>query len=364
MNREEYWFWLCNIKDIYQYSIDRLIRVFQDPEEIYKASEDQLLKSGTVSRTQAREIVLSKNHARSQQRLDKLKLDGIRFIYYGSEDYPERFRVLDDKPYGFYVKGNLPDPKAFSAGIVGARNCTNYGKEMTLKFSQSLAAAGIQIISGLAAGVDAYASKGALEAGGRTFAVLGSGLDVIYPQQNIELYYQIIMGGGGIISEFPMGTMPQGWHFPHRNRLISALSDKLLVIEARKQSGSLSTASFALTQGKDVYALPGRITDPMSEGCLRMIADGAGVLLDPASVLEAFYGYGSGTGVPEGSFREPEVQGDLGKVFRALDYEPRIIDRIVIDCGLPAEETYKLLTELELKGMCREVSKDYYVKGA
>lgn len=363
--KEEYWFWLCNVKDLYQESIARLIDAFHDPAEVYKASEDQLLKSNAVDRVKAREIVSSKNHARVQYRLEKLRMDGIRFIHCESPEYPEHFRNLKDKPFGFYVKGALPDPAVPTAGIVGARNCTSYGKEMTLKFSQSLAAAGIQIISGMAAGVDSYASQGALEAGGKTFVVLGSGIDVIYPQQNIELYYQIILRGGGIISEYPIGTQPIGWHFPHRNRLISALSDKLLVIEARKQSGTLSTASYALEQGKDVYALPGRITDPMSEGCNRMIADGAGVLLEPSFLIEEYYGSDvNGIFAADSVLKEPNLPVNLKRVYQALDYEPRIIDHIVAQSGLPAEETYALLTELELRGMCSQAAKDYYVKGA
>lgn len=362
--KEEYWFWLCNIKDIYQDSIHRLLKAFTEPEEIYKASEDQLIASGAVDRIRARAIVSSKSSSRCLYRLEKLKMDGTRFIYYGGEDYPERFMNLEDKPYAFYVKGELPNPAQPTAGIVGARNCSAYGKEMALKFSQTLAASGIQIVSGLALGVDTYASKGALEAGGKTFVVLGSGLDVIYPTQNIELYYQIIMQGGGIISEFPAGTLPAGWHFPHRNRLISALSDKLLVIEARRHSGTLSTASHALAQGKDIYALPGRITDPMSEGCNRMIADGAGVLLDPSYLLEAYYGSGYADSLSVCGTEGPVPEGNLGKVYAALDYSPKIIDQIVSDCGLPAEETYALLSELELEGLCSQVTKDYYVKGA
>ena len=364
MNKEEYWFWLCNIKDIYQESIDKLIKVFGEPEEIYRASEELLLKSGAVDRVKARDIVMSRKNTRFLYKLEKMKMEGVRFIYYDSDAYPDCFRALEDKPYSIYVKGNLPDPALPAAGIVGARSCSAYGKEMTLKFSQAMAASGIQIISGMAIGVDAYASRGALEAGGKTFVVLGSGLDVIYPPQNIELYYQILLSGGGIISEYPSGTMPVPWHFPHRNRLISAFSDKLLVIEAKKQSGSLSTASCALAQGKDVYALPGRITDYMSEGCNRLIADGAGVLLDPSYILEEYFGSGFSQSLQSNTFSAPVPEGNLGKVYKALDYTPKIIDRIASDCKLPAEETCRLLTELELKGMCSQISKDYYVKGA
>lgn len=364
MTKEEYWFWLCNVKDLYQDSIARLIDVFQEPEEVYKASEDELLKSRAVDKVKARAIVTSKKDHRSLYRLDKLKADKIRFIYYGSEDYPEPLLVLPDKPFSLYVKGELPDPDIPSAGIVGARNCSGYGKEMTLRFSQTLAARGVQIISGLAMGVDSFASKGALESGGKTFAILGSGLDVIYPQQNIELYYQIIMGGGGVISEYPMGTAPVGWHFPHRNRLISAFSDKLLVMEAKIRSGTLSTASHALEQGKDVYALPGRITDPMSEGCNRMISDGAGILLDPDEFLNSWYACLPSTDVTvkrEETILFASMEAKL--VYQALDYAPKTVQKIAQECSMEEKEVEKLLTEMELMGLAMQISNDYYTKG-
>ena len=362
MNEEEYWFWLCSVKDIYQDTISRLLRVFQHPEEVYKATEDMLVQSGGISREKARNIVLSKNSFRSSYRLEKMKMNGIRFIYYGSPEYPENLLVLEDKPYSLYVKGALPDPDLPAAGIVGARNCSGYGKEMTLRFSQTLAAGGVQIISGMALGVDSHAAKGALEAGGKTFAVLGSGLDIIYPRENIELYYQIILTGGGVLSEYPPGTPPVGWHFPHRNRLISALSDRLLIMEARKSSGTLSTASHALAQGKDIYALPGRITDPLSEGCNRLIADGAGILTDPKELLEIWYGKGSGTAFSSGETKTFASEAHA-KMYAALDYEPKLLGHLAAEAGVPVDKAAVILTEMELQGICSQVSKDYYAKG-
>ncbi|MBQ9030757.1 MAG: DNA-processing protein DprA [Parasporobacterium sp.] len=365
MTQEEYWFWLCNINDIYQDTIDRLIREFGGPEMVFRASADQLIRSGAVGPRRARLIADSKSSTRSLRKLEKLAGNGIRFIYYKGPDYPEKFALLEDRPYAFYVKGTMPDPKMPSVGIVGSRVCSGYGKEMTMKFSQCLASNGVQIISGMALGVDAIASRSAIEAGGKTFVVLGSGLDVIYPRQNIDLYYQILLNQGGIISEFPMGDPPLPWHFPHRNRLISALSDQLLVIEARRSSGSLSTASCALNQGKDVYALPGRITDPMSEGCNRLIADGAGVLLDPQMLLEECFRGRGRTDFEQKDWDAagPELTGDQKGVYEALDYQPKMLDRIAAESALSCERTAKVLTELELLGVCSEISKDYYRKG-
>lgn len=363
MTKEEYWFWICNIEDVYQDTIDKLIGAFRDPEEVYKATEEDLIRTGGITATKARSIVLSKNSFRSAYKLEKLSRNGVRFIYYGSPEYPECLLSLEDKPYSLYVRGSLPDPDFPSVSIVGARNCSGYGKEMTMRYSQTLASGGVQIISGMALGVDSYAAQGALETGGKTFAVLGSGLDVIYPRENIDLYYRIIMNGGGIISEFPMGTPPVSWHFPHRNRLITAFSDKLLVIEARKCSGTLSSASHALTQGKDVYALPGRVTDPLSEGCNRMIADGAGILINPEDLLAEIIGHPyAGFHGYSGKERKPQLSEPALKIFEILDYEPKMISRIAQESGIPVEKTAALLTEMELTGLCRQVSKDYYAK--
>ena len=358
MTKDEYWYWICNIKDIYRNQIKLLLDQFHDPEEVYKASEDELIRSGAVREKEARMITASKNNFRGLYKLDKMRNEGISFIYYGSTNYPIQLLCLEDKPFSLYVKGGLPDPDLPAAGIVGARTCSGYGKEMALRYAQTLAAASVQIISGMAVGIDSYASRGAMEAGGKTFVVLGSGLDVIYPPENIELYYQIVLNRGGIISEYPMGTAPVGWQFPFRNRLISAFSDKLLIIEARKRSGTLSTASHALTQGKDIYALPGRVTDPLSEGCNRLIADGAGVLLDPALILEEFYAMpGFNRERPETA--EPDA---YSRIFSALSYEPKTIDRIVALSCTQQSEAIKILTEMEIEGICCQPSKDCYAR--
>ncbi len=364
MTQEEYWFWLCNIQGLYQEGIRKLLKVFYDPSEIYKTSEDMLIRSRVIDKKQAHDIVMSKNNLRSMYKLDKLKKDGITFVYYGSDLYPEAFLSLTDKPYSLYLKGQMPDLEYPSVGIVGARSCSGYGKEMALKCSQTLAINGIQIISGMAIGVDSYASKGALEVGGKTFVVLGSGIDVIYPQDNIELYYQIILNGGGVISEYPMGTAPIGWQFPHRNRLISALSDKLLIIEARKHSGTLTTASYALAQGKDIYAVPGRITDPLSEGCNRLIADGAGLLLDPKDIVEEFYGKSRLHNITEyKKISKEQVQGSqYTRIENVLSFDSQTTEQIAAKCEMPVDEVSVCLTEMELIGMCSQISQGLYVK--
>ena len=200
-----------------------------------------------------------------------------KLIYYGKNHpgYPEKLKVLESPPAGLYVLGKLPDPDRKTAAIVGARSCSVYGRRQARFFARALSARGIQIVSGLASGIDRAAHEGALEGGTQTFAVLGCGADVCYPRENFGIYRQIAQGGGGILSEFEPGSRPLGWHFPRRNRIISGLADLVLVVEARARSGALITADCALEQGKTVYAVPGRLEDPLSEGCNRLIFQGA-----------------------------------------------------------------------------------------
>lgn len=200
--------------------------------------------------------------------------------------YPQRMRALRGMPGVLYYCGRLPEENKASVAVVGARTCSAYGREMAQWFAGELAAAGVQIISGMARGVDGIAQKAALERGGKSFAVLGCGTDVCYPKENKELYERLL-AEGGIVSEYPAGTPPLACHFPTRNRIISALSDLVLVIEAREKSGTLITVDFALEQGRDVYVLPGRISDPLSSGCNRLMRQGAGVALEPSDILEA-----------------------------------------------------------------------------
>ena len=210
----------------------------------------------------------------------------LRYIERYDPDYPPYLRRYDRMPAGIYVAGDLPDPTLPSVAIVGARKCSIYGKKEAERFGCALASQGVQVISGLAYGIDVASQIGALKAGGKTFAVLGSGADVCYPKENQDVYDEILEKGGGIISEFDPGTEAAPWHFPLRNRIISALADLVLVIEARKRSGSLITVEYALEQGKSVYAIPGRNGDSLSSGCNALIAQGAGIAISPEMILE------------------------------------------------------------------------------
>jgi len=199
----------------------------------------------------------------------------IKCIKITDNEYPEKLRHIYAPPQCLYVIGNESILSKKGIAIIGCRNCTQYGAKNAYKFSYEISKLGINVISGMARGIDTYSHKGAIMAGGNTIAVLGCGLDVIYPKENRELYKNIIVNGGAVISEFPLGTPPLKHHFPIRNRIISGLSDGVLVIEATKRSGTLITVNHALEQGKDIYALPGNIDSENSSGTNDLIKEGA-----------------------------------------------------------------------------------------
>ena len=218
---------------------------------------------------------------------DQLELD-IHEIKKDSPAYPGRMKSLSNMPDTLYYTGKLPSDGRPACAIIGARLCSPYGREAAYSFARILSKEGVQIISGMAVGIDGYAQEGALDAGGDTFAVLGSGVDICYPRSNGSIYRRLLQNGG-ILSELPPGTPPLSYHFPSRNRIISALADIVLVVEAKARSGSLITVDFALSQGKPVYAVPGRVGDHLSDGCNSLIADGAGIAYAPEAILKELH---------------------------------------------------------------------------
>jgi len=199
----------------------------------------------------------------------------IKIIKIGDEDYPEKMKHIYRPPLKLYVVGNTEILNKKGIAIIGCRNCSEYGACNAYKFGYELAKKELNIISGFARGIDTYGHKGAIDAKGKTIAVLGSGLDVIYPPENKNLYKKILASEGVIISEYPLGSKPEKYHFPARNRIISGLSDGVLVVEAKRKSGTLITVDYALEQGKDIYAIPGNISNENSYGTNELIKEGA-----------------------------------------------------------------------------------------
>ena len=247
------------------------------------------------------------------------------------------------------------------AAVVGARRCTPYGEKYAVEFAGRLAENGVEIISGLARGIDGMGQRGALMGGGRTFAVLGSGADVCYPKEHIGLYTDILEQGGGILSEYPPGTPPVPQNFPPRNRIISGLADAVLVIEARERSGSLITADMALEQGRDVYALPGPVNSELSRGCNRLIQQGAGILISPEALLEE-WNLPCARPVQKSGKNEKVLETPENLVYSCLGLYPKNIDSLAQETKLGVRELMNALITLELQGSIKEISKNFYIR--
>lgn len=275
--------------------------------------------------------------------------------------YPEKMKNLPGMPDKLYYLGNLPDFNRPSAAVVGARMCSPYGRTQAFRYARAFSSQGVQVISGMAQGIDSEGHKGAIEGGTPTFAVLGNGVDVCYPAFNKKLYSSILEHGGGILSEFPPGTPPRQWHFPARNRIISALSDLVLVVEAKEQSGSLITADFALNQGRGVYAVPGAVNSALSRGCHKLIYDGAGIAYSPEILLDEWGLSGPDHGKSEEK-RKLVLAKDLDLVYSCLDLRPKNPDDIIIKTGLLPGRVSSILTELELMGLICEVGRHHYIR--
>ncbi len=288
------------------------------------------------------------------------KEERIQYIRREEAEYPQRLCHYRRMPKGLYRIGRFPAEDRPSVGIVGSRRSTPYGNEMARWFARELARAGVQIVSGMAWGIDGQAHAGALEAGGDSFAVLGCGVDVCYPKGHRMMYEQMQVQGG-VISEQPCGMPPLAGNFPARNRILSALSDLVLVVEAGERSGSLITADYALEQGKDIFAVPGRITDPLSRGCLSLIRQGAGLADDPAAILEAL-GISGKSAKQEENGSKILLANEENFVYSWIRLQPATLDELVQRTGFPASKTLAILVGLELKGCIREVRKNVYVR--
>lgn len=353
-----YWYWMANLSGIGPVTANKLLLYFSSPKGVYDAKEQELKEILTPA--QINSLVRSKNLNKLQKEFDYLAEKGIRFIHRDSKEYPKRFRVLLDAPVGFYLKGKMPLESAVNIAVVGARNASAYGIEMALYFSRGLAKAGVNIISGLAYGIDKQAHLGAIGAGGYTMGVLGCGINICYPKENYHLFEKM-QRSGGILSEFPLNENPKANHFPMRNRLISGLSDGVLVIEAKEKSGSLITVDFALEQGKEVFVVPGRLKEVNSVGCNRLIQEGARLVIEPKDILDE-YGIldiyiNNETKNTENNLAQKEKM-----VYSVLGLEAKFIDEIIENTRLTVQETLSALFSLEIKGYVKQVVKNYYIK--
>ena len=285
----------------------------------------------------------------------------VRLLSYWDAAYPSLLREIHDPPALLYLRGKLPDKDCFA--VVGSRRATAAGLQLTWEISSTLAKHNICIVSGLARGVDSSAHQGALDGGGSTIAVLGCGIDRIYPPENRRLFQQILENNA-IISEYPPGTPPLAGHFPGRNRIISGLSRGVLIVEAAEGSGSLITGDFALEQGRDLFAIPGAVQSPNSKGTNRLRKEGAQLVTEPTDILDNLW--------PNQPSRQQksaadnfadQLDGNSLNIYQQLTHEPLHIDEIGQKCGLTPMEVSATLLDLELRGGVKLLPGNAYIRG-
>lgn len=275
--------WLSCVPGVGNAAANRLYEAIGSFREIYEASERRY--GELVPQKAAAALMYAKQSQSAEAVYDRCKRLGIEVVLCKEADFPKRLKEIPDTPYLLFYKGKLPKDSVLSVAVIGARDCSEYGRYIAEGLGRFLGQNGVQVISGMARGIDSISQTAAIEAGGDSFGVLGCGADICYPAQNRALYERL-PAQGGILSPYPPGTEPRARLFPPRNRIVSGLADAVVVVEARRKSGTLITVDMALEQGREVYAVPGRVTEKLSEGCNRLLKQGAGVLLNPEDFLE------------------------------------------------------------------------------
>lgn len=399
MDNRFYWYWLCNIPGVGNVKTESLLNTFGTPKEIYNASEKFIKATNILTDKDIQYFSESKHDIGLYDNYLKMIKDGIRMITIEDKEYPQRLINIYNRPVCIYLLGKLPEEIVPSVAIVGARACSEYGRNVAYNLAKQLTLAGVNVVSGMARGIDTAAHKGAIEMNpevvndranmGKTFAILAGGVDICYPRQNIELYMQI-KERGAIISEYAPGTQHMSNHFPLRNRIISGLSDVVVVVEAREKSGSLITVDMALEQNKQVMVVPGRITDNLSKGCNGLIKQGAGIVCNVNDVLDvlrsenllynnhfseviktsendAFNGpfKDASTGMSE-TFVDKKFLNPLARVeemlYSCVDLTPKNFNQLTEESGLDMAQVAESIVNLEFKGYIKEYSYGYYVR--
>ena len=330
----------------------RLLDRFKTPEAVFRAPAKELLGVEGIGEKVVQEIhkgPLEKNVEKELHLLEEIQ---GRILTFEDEAYPKRLKEIYDPPALLYMRGELKKEDDLAISIVGSRKTNPYGRWFTGKVSRELASQGVTIVSGMARGIDALAHLGAIEGGGRTLAVLGCGVDVIYPRENRTLFARII-DHGCVLSEFPLGSPPEGCHFPRRNRIISGLSMGVVVVQANEKSGSLITADYALEQGREVFAVPGAVGTEGSRGTHRLIKEGAKLVESSEDILQEILPQWKRQreGEQELPQRGPDLSEEESKLYDFVGEAPSHIDALTRESGFDSGKVSSLLLQLELKGL-------------
>ncbi|MCX8030141.1 MAG: DNA-processing protein DprA [Thermodesulfovibrionales bacterium] len=363
----KYWLALTKVKNIGPASVKKLLNIFNTPEMIFKADFAKL--NNILKEGQAQNIKAFNEWDSIDKEIEKIKRLQIKIVTFVDKEYPEPLKHIDLPPMILYYIGSLRPEDKYSIAIVGSRLMTEYGNRVATKLSSELASYGITIISGMARGIDAVSHRAAIKVGGRSIAVLGSGLDKPYPYENKELF-KALQNNGCVLSEFPLGTPPNKENFPRRNRLISGLSLGVLVIEATKESGSLITANYALEQNKDVFAVPGNITSKSSYGTNELIKKGAKLVQTVEDILDELkphlanykeYNLRLFEKKTTSTLSQPDISEDEKDIISIIGNEVVHIDTLTRKLNnLTTGKLYELLLQLEIKGLIRQTEGNKY----
>jgi DNA processing protein len=343
----------------------RLLRRFGSPDRVFTSSRKDLEEIPGLKRTTIEAIKSSALKETAEREMIRLHSLGIQIIQWATEKYPNYLANISDPPPLIYLKGTLLPEDERAVAVVGSRQATAYGLHVCQKICKELAWQGWTVVSGMARGIDSAAHRGALEGGGRTLAVWGTGLDVVYPTENLALSKEIV-SSGAILSEFPLGTPPEPGNFPVRNRIISGLSLGVTVVEATVRSGSLITARMALDQGRQVFAVPGHIGRPGVEGPHRLIKEGAKLVESAEDIIEELLPmvdrklHRHVEGLPMSE--HPELNEKEQQLWELLGMDPLHIDAIASELDFALSETAELLLRLEIKGVVKQLPGTFFVR--
>ncbi|NIW45029.1 MAG: DNA-protecting protein DprA [Gammaproteobacteria bacterium] len=352
-----YWIGFSKVSGVGPARLRKLLDYFGHIEAAWHASSDELSAMGLDKRSIA-SLEQAQQTLDLEEELRRIEAASVRVLTWDDEDYPTPLRNIPDPPFVLYIRGTLLDRDEWALAVVGTRGASIYGKEVTRSMVNGLAASGVTIVSGMALGIDTQAHQSALEVGGRTIAVLGCGVDIVYPSQNAKLA-RSIMENGALVSEYPLGSKPEGRNFPPRNRIISGLSLGVLIVEGSEHSGALITTNYALEQGREVFAVPGNIFNRTSKGPNRLIQQGAKLITSVGDILEEL----NLTMVAQHTEAREVIPDTLmeAAILQYLSAEPVHIDELGAHTGIPAAELASTLTMMELKGQVRQVGGMNYV---
>ena len=346
-------------------TLRRLLEVFPGPEAVLAAPERELRQIQGVGPEIARSISGWQAHFDLDAECKKLEASAARIVMPEDAEYPALLKEIYDPPVVLYVRGSLKPDHRLNLSVVGSRKTSYYGTEMARKLSYQLAGLGFSVVSGLARGIDSAAHAGALQAKGHTVAVLGCGVDIVYPPENAKLCDQILEAGGAIVSEFPLGTNPSRQTFPMRNRVVSGMSLGTLVVEAGRESGAMITANFANEQGRQVFAVPGRVDQALSRGCHRLIKDGAKLVEDVDDILSEFenlFAFAPREAGQPGASLEIPLTDEQKRIFDVLLDEETEIDQITARSGLAPAVVSAGLFMLEMKKLVKQLPGKKFVR--